>query len=141
MTHLLQDVMTRPVAIGSPDLSLRQAAEMMRDGDYGFLPIGENDRLIGAITDRDIAVRAVADGKDPNVTKVAEVMSEGTLYAFDDQTAEEAATIMATHQVRRLPVLNRDKRLVGVVALGDFAVRADDVTAGVGGLSGVSEPT
>jgi CBS domain-containing protein len=103
----------------------------MRDGDFGLLPIGENDRLVGTVSDRDITIRAVAAGKDPNRTPVREAMSEGIVYCFEDQSVEEAAALMGEKQIRRLPVLNRDKRLVGIVALGDLAVdRNADEDAG-----------
>jgi len=131
----IQDVMTRDVALTSPDVTLRDAAKAMSEGDFGLLPIGENDRLVGTVTDRDITVRGVAQGKDPNATRVREVMSEGIVYCFADQSAEEAADLMAERQVRRLPVLDRDKRLVGIVALADLARQtsgaADDAVTGV----------
>jgi len=122
----IREIMTRQVETVSPDTPLKEAARMMRDTDIGFLPVGENDRLVGTLTDRDIAVRAVADGKDPNSAKVRDAMSPGTEYVFEDQDSAEAATIMSEKQVRRLPVMNRDKRLVGVVAIGDLATRTTD---------------
>ncbi|HYH36648.1 MAG TPA: CBS domain-containing protein [Azospirillum sp.] len=122
----IREIMTRQVETVSPDTPLKEAARMMRDADIGFLPVGENDRLVGTLTDRDIAVRAVADGKDPNSAKVRDAMSPGTEYVFEDQDSAEAATIMSEKQVRRLPVMNRDKRLVGVVAIGDLATRTTD---------------
>ncbi|PWC52317.1 CBS domain-containing protein [Azospirillum sp. TSO22-1] len=122
----IREIMTRQVETVSPDTPLKEAARMMRDADIGFLPVGENDRLVGTLTDRDIAVRAVADGRDPNNAKVRDAMSAGTEYVFEDQDTAEAATIMSEKQIRRLPVVNRDKRLVGVVAIGDLATRTDD---------------
>jgi CBS domain-containing protein len=116
-----KDVMTRPVDVISPEASIAEAALRMRTGDFGLLPVGENDRMIGAISDRDIVVRAVAQGKSPD-TQVREVMSEGILWAYDDDSVEDAVKIMSKHQVRRLPIINHDKRLVGIVALGDLAV-------------------
>ena len=136
----LGDLMTKDVRLVDPGTTLKDAAIMMRDGDFGLLPVGENDRLVGSITDRDITVRAVAAGKDPTRTTVREAMSEGIHYCFEDQPAGEAAAIMSEHQIRRLPVLNRDKRLVGIVALGDLAVEpAADDQAGEA-LSEVSKP-
>ena len=136
----LRDVMTINVRLVDPGTSLRDAAVLMRDGDFGLLPVGEHDRLVGTITDRDIAVRAVAAGKDPERTTVREAMSEGIRYCFEDQSVADAAAMMGEQQIRRLPVLNRDKRLVGIVALGDLAVEpAADEEAGEA-LSGVSEP-
>jgi len=122
----IREIMTKQVDTVSPDTSLKEAARMMRDADIGFLPVGESDRLVGTLTDRDIAIRAVADGKDPNSAKVRDAMSAGTEFVFEDQDTAEAATLMSEKQIRRLPVMNRDKRLVGVVAIGDLAVRTND---------------
>lgn len=135
----LKDVMSHNVKVISPDATLAEAAKQMRDGNFGMMPVGENDRLIGTISDRDITIRAVADGKDPG-TKVRDVMSEGVAWAYEDDTLEQAAQIMSKHQVRRLPVVNRDKRLVGIVALGDFAVEGSDITPAAEALSEISQP-
>lgn len=118
---LVHECMSNYVELGRPDMTLKEAACLMRDGDFGFLPIQENDKLIGTITDRDIAIRAVASGLSPDTTKVFEVMSKKVLYCFEDQTLEEVTRNLGDNQVRRLPVLNRDKRLVGVLSLGDLA--------------------
>lgn len=107
----------------SPDSSLCDAARKMKSLDVGILPICENDRLVGTITDRDIAIRAVADGLDPKTATVRQVMSQGVVYCFEDRSIEEAAELMEQKQIRRLPVLNEQKRLVGIVSLGDLAVR------------------
>jgi len=96
--------------------------------------------MIGAISDRDIAIRAVAEGKGPD-TKVREVMSEGICWAFDDDTVDHAAKIMSEKQVRRLPVVNHDKRLVGIVALGDFAVDIHEIQPAAAALAKISEPS
>lgn len=136
----LKDVMSHDVKVISPEATLAEAAKQMRDGNFGMMPVGENDRLIGTISDRDITVRAVADGKDPG-TKVRDVMSEGVAWAYEDDTLEQAAQIMSKHQVRRLPVVNRDKRLVGIVALADFAVEGSDITPAAEALSEISEPS
>ncbi|HYE50910.1 MAG TPA: CBS domain-containing protein [Azospirillaceae bacterium] len=122
----IREIMTKDVEVITPDTPLREAARMMRDADTGFLPVGENDRLVGTVTDRDIAVRCVAEGADPNSTPVRHAMSENLVYATEDQDATEAARLMQQHNVRRLPVLSGDKRLVGVVSLGDLAVGTDD---------------
>jgi len=108
--------MTREVRLTNPDESLRQAAQVMAKLDAGVLPVGENDRLVGMITDRDIAIRGIAEGKGPDA-KVREVMTADVKYCFDDQDVEEVTSNMADIQVRRLPVLNRDKRLVGILSL------------------------
>jgi CBS domain-containing protein len=134
----LKDVMTKDVKLASPDMTLKEAAAQMRDGDFGVLPVGENDRLVGVITDRDITIRAVAEGKDPNGTKVREVMSQGVTWCYEDASVEEAARLMSEKQIRRLPVINRDKRLVGIVALGDFAVESDEIRPAAEALSKVS---
>ena len=137
--HKLKDVMSPDVKVISPDATIREAARTMLEGDFGMMPVGENDRMIGAISDRDIAIRGVAEGKDSN-TKVRDVMSEGITWAYDDDSVEEAARIMSEHQIRRLPVVNRDKRLVGIVALGDFAVESADIEPAAEALSEISKP-
>ena len=119
---LVSEVMTRDVKIASPDDSLQRAAQCMEADDFGSLPVGEDDRLVGMVSDRDIAIRAVAQGLSPTECCVRDVMSAEVKYVFDDQTIEEAAKMMGTLGVRRLPVLNRDKRLVGIVSLGDLAL-------------------
>lgn len=103
------------------DTTLRQAAKIMRDEDVGFLPVVQNDKMIGTVTDRDIVVRCVADGCDPETEVVRNAMTEKTLYCYDDQTIEDVAENMGEMQVRRLPVVNRQKRLVGVISLGDIS--------------------
>jgi CBS domain-containing protein len=134
----LKDVMTTKVQLTDPGAKLKDAAALMREGDFGLLPVGANDRLVGTITDRDITIRAVAEGRDPNTTTVADVMSEGIRYCFEDQDIEEAAQLMSEAQVRRLPVLNRDKRLVGIVALADLATESGASRSAGAALSGVS---
>lgn len=135
----VRQCMTSDVKIVNPDMTLREAAGLMREQDTGFLPVGENDRLIGSLTDRDITVRAVYEGKDPNTATVREAMSEHIVYCFDDQDTSDAASLMAEKQIRRLAVLNHDKRLVGVVSLGDIAEHVHDEAAEV--LEEVSRPT
>ncbi len=133
----VSELMETNVDITSPTATAREAAVRMRDDNVGALPVGENDRLVGMVTDRDIAVRGVAEGKDPDQCTVREVMSEGVYYCFEDDDADRAAQVMAEHKVRRLPILNRDKRLVGIVALADLARAHVGETA----LEAVSEPT
>ena len=113
-----------------------RAAQLMRGEDAGVLPVGEGDRLVGMITDRDLAVRVLAEGRDPASTKVREVMSPEVRYVFDDEDLAHVSENMAGEQVRRLPVVNRDKRLVGILSLGDLARRH----AGLGGraLTGIA---
>lgn len=135
----LKELMSRDVKVISPDMSIGEAAIKMRDGDFGMLPIGENDRMIGTISDRDIAIRAVAEGRGID-TKVRAVMSEGIVWAYEDDSVEHAAKIMSEHKVRRLPVVDRDKRLVGIVALGDFAVEKSEIQPAAQALAEISKP-
>lgn len=137
--HTIKDVMSRDVQVISPDATIAEAARCMRDGDFGMMPVGENDRMIGAISDRDIAVRAVAEGKDGKA-KVRDVMSEGIHWAYDDEPVDRAAQIMSEHQIRRLPIVNRDKRLVGIVALADLAVKEPESGPAAEALCEISEP-
>ena len=123
----VSEVMSSDVRIASPDDTLQHAAQLMYDIDAGVLPVGEGDRLVGMVTDRDIAVRAVAEGRIPATCKVREIMSSDIKYVFDDESIEDAARSMGELQVRRLPVLNRAKRLVGIVSLGDVALRKKKV--------------
>jgi CBS domain-containing protein len=126
----VSEIMSGKVEWVSPDLSLRQAAERMRDCDIGCLPVGENDRLVGMLTDRDIACRAVASGHALTRTKVRDVMSKGIVYCFADQDVGEAAHLMEEKQIHRLPVLNREKRMVGILSLGDLALHAPQTLTG-----------
>lgn len=117
---IVKECMSNYVELGHPDMSLKEIAMLMRDGDFGFLPIQENDRIIGTITDRDIAIRGIAEGLTADA-KAIDVMSKKVLYCFEDQTLEEVTRNLGDNQIRRLPVLNRDKRLVGILSLGDIA--------------------
>lgn len=135
----VSEAMTPDVRVATPDSTLREAAALMAELDLGALPVGENDRLVGMLTDRDIAVRAVALGKGPD-TPVREAMTDEVKYCFDDEECEHVARNMGEEQVRRLPVVNRDKRLVGILSLGDLATLHSSGTAG-GALSGISDPT
>lgn len=135
----LKDVMTLDVQVISPNATIKQAAQKMREGDFGMMPVAESDRMIGAISDRDIAVRGIAEGKGPD-TPVRDVMSEGITWAYEDDSIERAAQIMSEHQIRRLPVVSREKRLVGIVALGDFAVESSDLKPAAEALAEISQP-
>jgi len=114
----IKEAMTTNVRIAKPDQTIREAAQAM--AEVGVLPVSENERLVGMITDRDIAVRGVGEGKGPE-TSVREVMTDHVDYCFEDQDVEKVTKNMASIRVRRLPVLNRDKRLVGIISLGDIA--------------------
>ena len=135
----LKDLMSRDVEVISPDAPIKEAAQQMRKGNFGLMPVGENDRMIGAISDRDIAIRAVADGKGPTA-KVRDVMSEGIVWAYEDDSVDVAVKLMSDKQIRRLPVVNASKRLVGIIALGDLAVLKSDVEAAGEALSEISKP-
>ena len=125
----VSDAMTRNVQLASPDQSIEAAAKIMADIDAGVLPVGENDRLVGMVTDRDIAIRAVAAGKGPQ-TPVRDVMSADVKYCFEDDDTEQVARNMGDQQVRRLPVVNREKRLVGILSLSDMTAGGDGRSAG-----------
>ena len=125
----VRELMTPDVEVIRPNDTLHTAASMMAELDVGILPVGENDRLVGMITDRDITVRAIAEGRNPDKTAVRDVMSEAVRYCFEDEESEEVARKMGAWQVRRLPVLNRDKRLVGIVSLGDLVIGGSDEPA------------
>ena len=137
----VKEVMTKGAECVRPDDTLQQAASKMRDLDVGPLPVCDNDRLAGMLTDRDITVRAVAEGRDPRSAKVRDAMSEGVLYCFEDDDVAAAARLMKEKQVRRLVVLNHDKRLVGIVSLGDLAVETGDQKLAGQTLERVSQPS
>lgn len=138
----VKDVMTPTVDLADPNMKAHDAATKMRQDDVGALPVGENDRLVGMVTDRDIAMRAVAGDSPADNSAIREVMSEGVYYCFDDDSLQRAGEIMAEHQVHRLPVLNRDKRLVGMVAMADLARNGEDGReAALVALQGISQPT
>jgi CBS domain-containing protein len=137
----VSDVMTRDVEVTSPEDTIQTAAQLMKDIGAGALPVGENDRLIGMITDRDIAIRAVAEGSAPDRTKVRDIMTSDIRYVFDDEDVGEASGKMGQWQVRRLPVLNRDKRLVGIVSLGDLALESGDQARVGEAVEGIAQPT
>ena len=132
------EVMTRGVELANPDDTIQKAAARMTELDTGVLPVGEGDRLVGMLTDRDIAVRAVAQGRGPD-TKVREAMTPDVRYCFEDDDLDDAVRSMGEQKVRRLPVLGRDKRLVGIVSLGDVALYADSGQTDAA-VSAVSEP-
>lgn len=132
----IRELMSRDVATVTPGTSLRDAARRMAALNVGALPVSNQDRLVGMITDRDIAVRGVAEGKTPSA-KVRDVMTPQIKYCFEDQELDEIAANMADIQVRRLPVVDRDKRLVGILSLGDIAV-SDDTDCAIEALSGIS---
>jgi CBS domain-containing protein len=133
----VREAMTSDVRMVRPDQTIRDAAHLMAELDIGALPVEDNDRLVGMITDRDIAVRAIAEGRGPD-TSVREVMSREIKYCYEDQSVEEVTQNMGELRVRRLPVLSREKRLVGILSLGDLAIdesAQDDAGEALGGIS------
>jgi CBS domain-containing protein len=134
----VSEIMTRGVEIASPDDTVQQAASRMAELDVGVLPVGENDRLVGMLTDRDIAIRAVAQGRGPD-TKVREAMTPEVRYCFEDEDLDEVVRNMGENKVRRLPVMSRDKRLVGIVSFGDVALYGDSEQTDTAATA-VSEP-
>ena len=134
----ISEVMTRDVHTVTPDQTAREAASFMLSADAGSIPVTEGDRLIGMITDRDIAVRGVARGHGPE-TPVRELMTSGLVCARIDDDVEEVANRMSEAQVRRLPVIDESERLVGIISLGDLSRKTDDETAHEA-LEGVSAP-
>ena len=135
----VKDAMTIDVELASPTQTIRQAALLMGKLDCGALPVADKDSLVGMITDRDIAIRAIAAGKGPR-THVRDIMSTEVLYCFEDQEIEEVARNIAHLKVRRLPVMNREKRLVGILSLGDMARRSNGTDPATDALKAISEP-
>lgn len=126
----IEEIMTATVRCVPPDSPLAEAAGVMRELDVGSVPVRDADRLAGMLTDRDIVLRCVAEGRDPRRTTVRDVMSEGITYIYSDQEVEDAAELMEQKQIRRLPVLNREKRLVGIISLGDVALHTSNELSG-----------
>jgi CBS domain-containing protein len=135
----LKDAMTRDVEVIRPDATLMEAAQKMKRLNVGPLPVCDGEQLVGIITDRDITVRATAAGQSPGETRVRDVMTRDVVFGFEDQDLGDAARLMEQRQIRRLVVLNQDKKLVGIVSLGDLAVDANQQLAGEV-LERVSEP-
>ena len=125
----ISECMTRNVKLASPDMSLREAARLMGECDAGALPVGMNDRLVGMITDRDMTIRGMAEGRGPDA-KVRDCMSRDVRWCFEDDDVADCLQAMADEQIRRMPVLNRAKRLVGIVSLGDLTEAAQPQMTG-----------
>lgn len=133
------DVMTAEVDVVKPDQTIQQAASFMLRADAGSIPVCDGEKLVGMVTDRDIAVRAVAEGMGPD-TPVRETMSDEVLYCFEDDDVEDVAAKMSESQVRRMPVVAReDKRLVGIVSLGDIS-RSNEHDIAALALDGITDP-
>jgi CBS domain-containing protein len=138
----LREIMTPGVECVRPGDTLQAAARKMRDLDVGPMPVcGDGDKLVGMLTDRDIAIRATAEGLDPKTAKVKDAMTEDVVWCFEDQEIEEAARLMRERQIRRMLVMDRDKRLVGIVSLGDLATETGDTRKAGEILSDVSDPS
>lgn len=138
---LVREVMTRDVAVVAPTESIQRAAQLMEDLNVGSLPVCDGRRIVGMITDRDITVRAVALGRSPADTQVANAMSEDVRWCYEDAELGEVVAAMEEVQIRRLPIVDRDKKLVGIVALGDVATKIDDPGVPAAALKRVSEPS
>jgi CBS domain-containing protein len=136
----LKEIMTPQVEVIHPEAPIQEAAAIMKALDVGSVPVYDGLKLQGMVTDRDITIRATAEGRDPRQTRVREVMTSEVLYCFEDQRVEEAALLMEEKQIRRLPILNRTNELVGIVALGDLAVEMEDGRRVGQVLEGISEP-
>jgi CBS domain-containing protein len=136
----IKDVMTADVSFVGLDTPILEIARKMRDGDIGSTPVVEQERLVGMVTDRDIVVRVIAEGGDVRTKTARDAMSPGILYCFVDDTVEAVLDNMGDQQIRRLPVVDRDKRLVGVVSLGDLALSGKRKAAGEA-LQEISQPT
>jgi CBS domain-containing protein len=134
------EVMTRHVEVIDPNAPLKEAASKMKTLDVGLIPVCDGDKLRGTITDRDITVRGIAEGYDPSKTKVADIMSTDLAYCFEDDKMEAALNLMEKRQIRRLPVLSRERRLVGIVSLGDLAVHTGQKARVGETLEEVSQP-
>jgi CBS domain-containing protein len=141
MSMLVKEVMTPGVECARPADTVAYAADRMKVLDVGSLPVlSDDDELVGTVTDRDITTRATAQSSDPASTSVAEVMTPNVVWVFEDQSVEEAGRLMKSNQVRRLVVMSREKRLVGIVSLGDLALRTGGEGLGGEVLEHVSEP-
>ena len=136
----VKEIMSTQVQRIPQSASIQEAAHQMKTLDVGMIPVYDGDRLVGTVTDRDLAIRVIADKRDITNTKISEVMSPGVTYCFEDQDTAEATNIMAENQIRRLVVLNNDKRLVGIVSLGDFATASDSKQSAAKTLEQVSKP-
>ena len=136
----IKDVMTKGVEVVRPDETLQEAARKMKSIDVGPLPVCDGDRLIGMITDRDIIIRATAEGRDPKTTPVKDAMTPNVVTVYEDQDIDEAAALMKERQIRRLAVLDRNKKLVGILSLGDLAEETGAKASGRV-LESVSKPS
>jgi CBS domain-containing protein len=140
MAKMIREVMTRDVEVINPNDTLRDAAEKMRSLNVGAIPVCDGQRVLGMLTDRDIVVRAIAIGRDANTTQVSDAMSSGIEYCFDDDVADGVLDKMRDKQIRRIIVVDRNKKLVGIVAIGDLSGEVSERKVGEA-LEGISEPS
>lgn len=136
----LRDIMTRDVEIIAPKATVQEAAKKMQDLNVGALPVCDGDKLIGMITDRDLVMRVLAEGRNPTTVTVSEAISKDVVFCFEDDGVDKASQLMARHQIRRLPVMSSTKRLVGIVTLGDVAVHGKNSEASGDVLQQISIP-
>lgn len=127
---LLKDIMTPDVATVGPETNVREAAAKMAERDIGSLPVCDGRKVLGQVTDRDITIKVIAEGMNPEQVMVADIMTSPVIWAYEDMSVDEAAEMMQDHQIRRLIVIDHDKNLTGIVAVGDIAVRASDALVG-----------
>jgi len=136
----LREIMTQNVEVAELTMNLQEAATKMKTLNVGSLPVRQGTQLVGMITDRDITILGVAEGADPTKTTVSAVMTANFVYCFEDQEVQEAVQVMAAKQIRRLPIVNRDHQLVGIVSLGDLAVDVGDEDLTGKALEEISQP-
>ncbi|HEY5752194.1 MAG TPA: CBS domain-containing protein [Chthoniobacterales bacterium] len=137
----LKEIMTQDVEVVAPQATLFEAARRMRELDVGALPVCDGNRLVGMLTDRDLTIRSVAEGRDPRNAQVQDAMSPEVTWCFDDQDSQEAEHVMQEHQIRRLPVVDHDKHLVGIVSLADIATKCNEPAGTARTLEKISEPS
>jgi CBS domain-containing protein len=137
----ISQIMQRDVRVVKPSSTVEQVAREMKSLDVGSLPVCDGQKLLGMVTDRDIAIRSVADARDPKKTLVSDIMSTDLVWCFEDASAQEVASKMADHQVRRIPIVDRQKKLVGIVAMADLATSRHDPDIKADAIEGVSEGT
>lgn len=136
----IKDVMTAEVVTLSPTAKATQAAEAMKSLNVGAIPICDGKRLLGMVTDRDLVVRVMAEHRNPEMEIIRSIMTTDVDYCYEDQTVEEAAHVMQDRKVRRMPIINHDKELVGIVSLGDVAVKGTDRSTTAEALEHISQP-
>lgn len=136
----LREIMTQGVELVTPETMLQEAAQKMKDIDAGVMPVCDGWELVGILTDRDIVIRSTAEGQNPGSTRVADVMSREVAFCFEDEDTARAAELMKERQIRRLPILDRNRRLIGIISLGDLAVDTGDDSMSGDVLEQVSRP-